>query len=168
MSQSDVLKQCIDSLAALGHLETVCSPSEPADASILRQVGEFLARYPFVTRDEGYVAFLRHYAGAGLKSKTDMLSVDIFGFSEAVTLHLLDGEGEPVEDGLLTFADLLIPLEPGRGLFVKTRGCGFAFPAESDLRWGVYRLEEGQRVWYCETFLGWLQRLVATKGRLLD
>lgn len=168
MSQLDELTRLMTALGKLGDLETVCSPGHPAGARLVREVEDFLNQYVFLRNDAGYVAFLQRYAGAGFKSHDDMLSLDLFGFSEDVTLHILRGEGDVIENGLLTFADLLIPLEPGRGVFVNTKGCGFGFPATPQRQWGVYQISEGRSCRYCDSFLEWLAQFVDKKGRLLD
>jgi len=46
---------------------------------------------------------------------------------------------------------------------------GFGFAATPELRWGVYRLlAGGERSWYCETFLEWMERVIAARGLLFD
>lgn len=168
MSQLERLTELMADLGKLGRLVTVCSPEHPPDARLAGEIEAFLDGYRYLHRDAGYVAFLRHYAGAALKSYDDMLSLDLFGFSEEVTVHLVHGEGEIVENGLLTFADLLIPLESGLGVFVKTAGCGFGFPESAEQRWGVYKINEDRSFWYCSSFLEWLAHFIDKKGRLLD
>lgn len=168
MSDLEGLTTLMTELTTLGRLDTVGSPARPPDTRIAREVEEFLDRYPFLRRDPGYVAFLQCYAGAGLTSQGELRSLDIYGFSDEVTLHITRGEGDVVENGLLTFADLLLRLDPGHGAQVKSVGCGFGFPESSDARWGVYRITEDRSEWYCETFCEWLRQAIVKRGRLMD
>lgn len=124
--------------------------------------------YPFVAGAADWLAFLRRYGGGMLVRNEDMLSIGLYGFSHDVSLHLLEGPGEPVEAGCLLFADVVLPRQPVSGITDDTVSLGFGFPADGARRFGVYRVRGGHPEWYCDHFGEWLDQLVHARGRLLD
>ncbi len=125
------LREVIARLATLGEWETARGPQHPTDPdpTLAPEIDQFLARYPSLRRDPGYVAFLEQYAGARLSHAGDILTaelpdhayrveveaVELFGFSHTVSYHLVDGDGEdelPIvdADGFLQVAALTVTL----------------------------------------------------------
>lgn len=164
-SEEDV-SDAIDAMATLGECPVAWQPVAAAnDATLQDGVTALLSSYPFLAGDPGYVAFLRGYGGALLITEGNLV-MSVFGFSHDIGMHLVDGPGELISDGCLVFADMVIPRE---GKALASNAVGFGFEATGQRRSGVYRyLNGGSPAWYCETFLEWLRRVVASKGRMLD
>ena len=133
---------------------------------------EFLATYPFLRGDQGYIEFLETYAGAWVMQPNNDLVVNIYGFND-VSTHLVEGEGPVVDnDGFLLFAECIVRIAPGdftEGIMDQS----FAFDATRSRKWGIYRSSaigenETDMAWYCDTFDEWLWALLEYKGRLPD
>ena len=166
------LHELIRQLGEFGTVETGHGPKHPSapDTALAIEIAAFLHTYPFVRRDPGYVEFLESYAGLLLWRKKDRLSLSIYGFDADVALHLTKGEGETItEEGILTFADVAVPIREGVFGPHDIRGAAFGFDATGKQRWGVYRRHSGRpSEWYCATFLEWLGILVSLRGRWLE
>jgi hypothetical protein len=159
----------------LGYAEIGNGPKHPAapNPDLAAPVQAFLARFPILRRDQGYVDFLEYYAGASILWPHNDLVVDIFGFTE-VSSHLLETDGPIVDEhGYFWFCSEVIRLHPGFETRTTTAGLQFAFDTTQQRRWGIYRgidNEDSSRTefaWYCESFLEWLNLLIENKGRLL-
>lgn len=158
------LDRLMTKLAAQGEFAAAWQPDKSAgDTSLQDQVTALVTAYPFLARDEGYVTFLRRYGGA-LLTREDGLLLSLFGFSHDIGMHLVEGPGEPVEDGYLIFGDMSVPRAPDYPY--DTIAVGFGFEATGKQRWGIYRfIDGGAGSWYCETFLEWLSDLEIKAAR---
>lgn len=144
-------------------------PSQP-DATAGEKLREFLAEYPAVRTDPGYVEFLECYGGAYLENEDVSQIVDILGFTDASTqMYEMDG---PIvdEDGFLLFAQCVYHIEVD-GRLVDTQEYDFAFDVTGGRESGVYGLFSARAVrdnrfeWHSDDFLSWLAQLVRTGGR---
>ena len=132
------------------------------DVKTQGQIDLFLNSYPFLCQDRDYVDFLSFYAGANVLRGDYDLMVDILGFSD-VSTHMLDWE-EPVvdEDGFLMFSLVILR---------NKQHIGFGFDATQHRKWGVYRSVVDDKgspyLWYCNTFLEWLDQIVQKDGEIL-
>lgn len=199
MSQALTLSELVARLATVAEWEMARGPRHPTEPSrdLAPEIEHFLASYPFLRRDAGYVDFLEQYAGAHLVDPDDTVavelpdrsyrvvadSVEIFGFSHTVSLHIVDGDGEgdnlPIvdTDGFLQVASLNVTLYklddllPGGSMLFGDKS--IAFDATGKRPWGVYAKTDGpagsgpvahwsmltyQRCW--DTFLDFLADLV--------
>ncbi|MEH2444617.1 MAG: hypothetical protein V7K18_02180 [Nostoc sp.] len=172
MTSNNRIHQIINSLHELGNVETGRGPKHPTfpNTEQAQEIAEFLETYSFLKKDQGYVDFLESYAGLLLYRDSDFFSLGIYGFDEDVSLHLIKGEGELIDEaGMLTFADLALPLQEGDKSADNLRGIGFGFDSTQQKTWGVYRSIDDQPYhWYCGSFLEWLEKLYNQKGRLLE
>lgn len=155
-----IIQQLIERLSHLGYVETGMGPQHPSSPilQIEPEINNFLEHYPTLARDEGYVNFLEIYAGLGFEAYAGELILNIFGFDPAVALHILEGEGEVVdEQGFLTFASLTVP-SVGKYKVANQEyvGIGFAFDTTSNRQPGVYRgTPETGYLYYRPSFLDW-------------
>src|SRR6266542_4038675 len=162
MSDYGKIEALIARLAALGGWKSARDVvGTDADDAFQAELERLLAEFPFVARAQDWLEFLRRFGGGMWSRASDGLSLGLYGFSHDVTMHILDGPGDPVGDGILLFGDISLP----------TGGVelAFGFEATGERRWGVYRfVDGGDPEWYCESFHEWLERLVEREGRLLD
>jgi hypothetical protein len=159
------LDQLINELGQLGWFKTARDADGEDDEKLQREVDSLLKVYPFLKRDNEYVAFLRRYAGALLVRDDDGFLVSFFGLSHDIGFHIVEGGGEPIADDCLITFDLIVPI----GKAKETRGMAFGFAATPDLRWGIYRfVKDSKPSWYCQTFFEWLRIVIKTRGRLFD
>lgn len=165
------LPELITDLNSLGSVETGFGPRHPASPSLehVNEIATFIGKFPFVAQDPAYIEFLETYCGLLLHRESDFLTLAIYGFDPAVSLHLLDGEGDIVtEDGFLTFADIAVPLKEGVYHPDDPQVAGFAFDATGERPWGVYRCREDNCFTYhTEDFAAWLRNLVSLRGAWL-
>ncbi|MDB4965523.1 MAG: hypothetical protein JWN44_1212 [Myxococcales bacterium] len=132
------------------------------------EVVRLVTRYPFVKRATDWLEFLRVYGGGMMTRERDMLSVGLYGFSDDVSLPILDGPGEPIECGCLLFGDVVLPKERIDGYTEDTISLGFGLDSTGARPWGVYRVRDRQSHWYCSSFIEWMERLVQRGGRLIE
>ena len=139
------INQLISRLAAAGELLTD-PPGDPAERD--RQIARVVARFPFVVQAPDWLAFLHDYGG--LTYVRDGFSTGFFGVSHNASVHILDGEGDPIADGCLLICDADPPV---------LVGCAaFGFDATGERRWGVYGVSEGGDThWFAPTFTEWLE-----------
>ncbi|GET39124.1 hypothetical protein [Microseira wollei] len=172
MKDNNSIHQAIDRIHELGNVETGRGPKHPTSPNpqLASEIADFIDKYSFLKKDQSYVEFLECYAGLLLYRDNDFMSLGIYGFDDDVSLHLVKGEGELIDEaGMLTFADLTLPLQEGDKRADNLIGTGFAFDATQQRPWGVYRCINNQPYhWYCGTFLEWLEKLANQKGRLLE
>jgi hypothetical protein len=172
MNTNDRIYQMIKKLHELGIVETGRGPKHPTlpNTELVEEIAEFLETYSFLKTDQGYVNFLERYAGLLLYRDSDFLSLGIYGFDNDVSLHLVNGEGELIDEaGILTFADLTLPLQEGDQSSENLTAIGFGFDSTQQRHWGVYRCIDGQPYhWYCRSFLEWLEKFYNNQGRLLE
>ena len=167
------LDQLVSTLATWGDFKTAWSPAAAlVDAKLQADVTALLETYPFLASDEGYVEFLRRYGGAILV-RADALVLSLYGFSHDIGMHIVEGPGEPLDDGALILCDMVVPrtirarTDPRET--VATVAVGFGFEATGERRAGIYRfVDGGKAAWYCETFLDWLAAVVARDGQVSD
>jgi hypothetical protein len=136
--------------------------SSHPNTEIQGKIDFFLNSYPFLHQDRGYIDFLEFYAGAHVLRGDYEVAIDIFGFLD-ISTHMLDYEDPIVdEDGFLTFSLAILQ---------ENRHLAFGFDATQHRTWGVYRAvvdENGASyVWYCDTFLEWLNQIVQKDGNIL-
>jgi hypothetical protein len=131
------------------------------------EIDRFLAEYPVLRRDAGYVEFLETYAGATADSP-DGLIVVIFGFDPDVGLHMTQDEGPLVDDdGFLAFATVQVRIVEGPTGVHEYLDMGFSYDVTGARPPGVYRsLGMEPSAWFCEDFQHWLRLVVERHGRL--
>lgn len=114
--------------AAIGQGAKHPTSPDPAKVGL---VSEFLDKYPFLRRDQGYVDFLERYAGASVDYSDGSLIIHIFGFIEEVSLHLVNDEpftGPLIKDGFFMFCSTVAKsptaknTPPARGALWPKRG----------------------------------------------
>lgn len=144
-------------------------PTSP-HPEIQQEIDTLLATYNFLKNDDSYIAFLECYSGLTIDSADGKIFIDVFGFLEDVSLHLLKGEGSVVDDeGYFGFCSAVVRIGHSGDLNKDDVGLGFAFDATGKRRKGVYRsIGEEKYEWYCEKFQNWLENLVATKGAFIE
>ena len=140
-------------------------------------IEEFLATYPFLRGDQGYINYLETYAGASVidAGEEDRVMLDIAGFTQVSTnLATWDFEVPVVdEEGYYSFASGVYTLSD-RGMHYDGISIGGCFDSTGTRKWGVYRSVQGStpeeftRYWYCDTFEEWLWAILEYKGRLPD
>jgi hypothetical protein len=137
------------------------------------EVDKFLARYPALTRDRGYVEFLRSYAGASLLDSGHYLFVDIFGFTHAST-QFSDIDAPVVdEDGFLIFATVTYQRGEQKGR-PDTIEFDFAFDVSGERSPVVYRYDtvtgRDPTPFHpaATDFVSWLVEVVDRRGVLHD
>ena len=171
--EADELDRGFATLATWGDFKTAWSPPTSLDDDDLQEeVDELLEEYPFLERDEPYVAYLRGYGGA-IVVRRDALVLSLYGFSDDIGMHIVEGPGDPVEDGCFMICDLSVPLRVRARTDVKqtveTVAVGFGFEATGDRRPGIYRfVDGGEGEWFCETFLDEAWRPVGHRRASLD
>ncbi|MDZ8239997.1 MAG: hypothetical protein RMZ69_23065 [Nostoc sp. ChiQUE01a] len=172
MNKNNSIEQLISKFHDLGKVKTGRGPKHPQSPNqeLAQEITDFLKFYPFLRQDQGYIDFLQSYAGLLVYRDNDFFSLGIYGFDEDVSLHLIKGEGELIDEvGMLTFADLTLPVQQGDQSADNLIGIGFAYDTTQQRTWGVYRcIDEEPYQWYCATFLELLERIVNHKGRLLE
>lgn|SRR5574341_1603885 len=143
-------------------------PTNPVP-ELQREIDEFFSEYPILRRDKGYVAFLETYSAAAVFWPNQELVIQIYGFSEEMTEHLLYPDEPLLEQGrFLRFAEVMIEEEE------DVVGLSFAWEVTGQHSPGVYRqLRQGGADWkttpytlYASTFLNWLEEIVTKNGRL--
>jgi len=87
------------------------------------------------------------------------MSAGLFGVSRRASLHVLDGEGDPVDHGCLIFCDADGEIGEDGGGYLA-----YGFDATGERPWGVYGVREDSSEWYAPAFLDWLVRFVAAVG----
>jgi hypothetical protein len=172
MNNNNSIHQLITKVHKVGKVKTGRGPKHPqcSNQELDQEITDFLNSYPFLRQDQGYIDFLESYAGLLVYRNSDFFSLGIYGFDEDVSLHLVKGEGELIDEaGMLTFADLTIPVQEGDQSADNLIGIGFGFDTTQQRTWGVYRcIDEQPYHWYCATFLELLERILNHKGRLLE
>jgi hypothetical protein len=169
----DALMVDFAGIVDVGDFDTAWQPASAlADAKLQDDVTALLDAYPFLGRDEGWVAFLRRYGGA-LLVREDGLLLSLFGFSEDIGMHIVKGPGDPIYDGIFVFCDGSVPRVIHGRVDAETAAesvaVGFGFDATGERSPGVYRLIDGRNpTWYCATFCDWLRKVVAQDGQLRD
>lgn len=134
-----------------------------------KEVEDFLSRYSFLYKDEGYVDFLKLYAGAMLDLPNGNFTIDIFGFDESVSMHLTQDESQIVDDnGYFTFCSSVIKVKSDKFALDSFKGIGYSFDATGNREWGIYRIIEGEEhKWYCDNFLNWLKIIITSSKEYL-
>ncbi len=172
MTSNNSIHQIINRLHQLGNLEIGRSPKHPTfpNAKLDQEIVEFLDTYSFLKKDQGYVDFLESYAGLLIYRDSDFFSLSIYGFDEDISLHLVNGEGELIDElGILVFADITLPLQEEDQSADNLIAIGFGFDSTLQKTWGVYRrIDQQPYEYYCSSFLEWLEKIATQKGRLLE
>src|SRR5436309_2064028 len=88
------IDQLISRLASAGEL-LIDPPGDPAERD--RQIARVVAAFPVASRAPDWLAFLRDYGG--LTYVRESYSTGFFGVSYHASVHILDGEGDPVTAG---------------------------------------------------------------------
>ena len=166
-------------LAVSEHALLGTGPRHPVapNPEIADEVERFLAQYPFLRQDQGYVDFLECYAGASFDCPDASLIVFIYGFLDQVTRHFTKDEpfvGSAVDEerGFLVFAEMVFRPGKYRGV-VDNVSYGYAFDMTETRRWGVYHdisskdYTSSKYEWHCESFLQLLEELVGRVERTL-
>lgn len=145
-------------------------PTEPSPDQAQR-IARFLATYPTLRGDAGYIEFLEKYAGASIENEDFSQIVDILGFTDAST-DIEDMDGPIVDnDGFLMIAEAVYHLRKGNRTF-DTLQHAFAFDVTGERSGGLYRsLVSGQRPEpdfkrAYESFAAWLDEVVSLQGWL--
>ena len=134
-----------------------------------REIERLKRLFPLGSSDQDWLDFLIYFGGGLLVRDEDVVSIGLFGFSHDISLHILDGEGEPLDDGYLVFCDISLPREPVKGYTEDTLAVAFGFEATGEREAGVYRfIEGGAPTLYCSSFRELVDRLVAKDARVLD
>lgn len=142
------IDQLISRLASAGEL-LIDPPGDPDERD--RQLARVVAAFPLASRAPDWLAFLRDYGG--LTYVRDAYSTGFFGVSYNASVHILDGEGDPVTDGCLLICDSDPPLLAGYS--------AFGFEATGERPWGVYGVTRtGGTHWFAATFTEWLEYFV--------
>jgi hypothetical protein len=162
----------MEKFTKIGYATVGRGPKHPEfpQTELQEEIDVFLSQYSFLQKDRGYVDFLECYAGAMIDSPEEKLVINIFGFLEDISLHLLEDESSIIDDqGFYAFCSSVVRVEEGEHpYYVGSVGLGYTFDATGTRRWGVYRSIEGEPCeWYCNSFLDWLEKLIARKGKLL-
>lgn len=151
-------------LATLGTWEPVRGPRHPTapNPTPASAIARFLASYPVLRRDPGYIDFLECYAGAFVADAEETLTVDLpdrsyrvavqtvdlFGFSPIAPVNLIWGDEEDPTyalvdaDGFLPVAVLNVDLHkldaslPGGDWLFASKS--IAVDATGQRPWGVY------------------------------
>lgn len=133
------------------------------------EIDNFLSQHPYLRKDNGYIDFLECYAGAMVDWPNGELVIDIFGFSEDVSLHLTQDEGSVIDDeGFYAFCSSVVRVDKDQESKHEYLGLGYAFDSTGTRKWGVYRcIEDEPCQWYCASFREWLKELIDKKGRLM-
>jgi hypothetical protein len=142
-------------------------PAHPTAPDKRRQqkVESLICEYPFLAKDQGYIAFLWLYSGAYAVSCHDDVSVQIFGPIEGFDTDPVDREE------FFCFASSEFWLQ---GEMEDRCVVGFFFPVSQNVQWGVYRgiypkgTQTATRSWYCTDFIRLLPRLIESRGQLID
>ena len=156
----------IQQLSSLGEAFVGKGPKHPTSPrpEIQPEISSLLTQYPFLEKDQGYVDYLEHYAGAVVDRPSGDLFISIFGLDEDVSLHLTRGEGPIVDnEGFFTFCDSVVRDQEQNDI-----GLGYVFDATGERRKGVYIVTEdsSEPHWYCESFLQWLADIIQKEGKL--
>jgi hypothetical protein len=161
-----MIEELVNRLAKMGEWTSAASAVGPGAPKVFAaETARLLEQFPFAERADDWLAFLRKYGGGMLTRERDLLSLGLYGFSEDVTMPILDGPGDPIDAGCLVFGDVEVPLV---GSADETVALGFGFDATGKRKWGVYRIEDSAASRYCESFTEWLRRFVELDGRLID
>lgn len=172
MKDNESLHLLLEQVHELGDLELGRGPRHPTSPNqrLSTEVTNFLDTYSFLVQDRSYVDFLECYSGLLLYQDSNSGSLSVYGFDDSVTLHIVKGEGPLIDEaGVLTFADLVIPIQKEDRGEEDLLSFGFGFDTTQKRAWGVYRITDTQPWhWYCSTFLEWLQRLGRQKIFLLE
>jgi hypothetical protein len=143
-------------------------PTRP-NRELQSEVDRFISDHPPVLSDEGYVTFLKKYAGAYFENADATRIIDIFGFGGTAT-DISDPEGSSVtEDGFLIFAQCIYT-EISDGKLIDSYEHDFALSVKADRPPGVYKASSTLRepephfVYHAEGFCQWLQELVEVGG----
>jgi hypothetical protein len=144
-------------------------PTHP-NRELQAEMDEFIHAHPSILEDEGYVRFLRQYAGAYAENADATRIVDIFGFGGTAT-DIADPESVPVdENGFLIFSQCIYS-DIRSGQLVDSYEHDFAFSVAGDRPRGVYRASSTLREpeqpfnFYAGDFLQWLQKLIEVRGK---
>lgn len=152
-----------------------CGPRHPItpDLTLVDEIASFLATQTYLFQDQGYVDFLECYAGASIARPDGTWLVDMPGFTESISTHLIRGEGRIVdENGYYWFCSSIVVDSAEH----RDRGLSFAFDATGTRTWGIYRSMDAEYRdfqqgnvpvdWYCDTFLEWLDAFIDREGYL--
>jgi hypothetical protein len=159
-------------MTAFAALPAAAVGQGPAGPSSAAELEEFLTTHSALTRDEGYVEFLRRFGGALIDDQPRALIVDVLGFSDAST-SMMDMDGPIVDDdGFVVFAQVIQHVIED-GMLADTREHDFAFDATGRRDPVVYTLY-GDRTNPARhgfrpsdpDFLTWLSRVVDARGML--
>ncbi|GEM_PF-5542114 len=147
--------------------------SEFPNQDVIDEIKQVFETYPKLTKDSGFVDFLEMCSGAIIIYPDDSIDVSIYGVWDYSGDILSDTER--IGERFLPFAGIMFhpPIKES-----DLKSLSFAFDISSD-DLGVYRranyadelIERSQLsnyTRYCDTFLDWLERLINTKGRLID
>lgn len=144
-------------------------PTHP-NPELQEALDEFIQAYPSILEDEGYICFLKKYAGAYAENADATRIVDVFGFGGTAT-DIADPEALQVdENGYLVFAQCIYS-EIADGKLVDSYEHDFAFSVTGDRPKGVYRASSTLRdprqtfSFYVGDFCQWLQKLIEVRGR---
>lgn len=165
----------VDDLVKLLEMEvgaiTGHGPEHPTRPSPELQdaMSQFFHAFPSILEDEGYVHFLKRYAGIYVENADATRIVDVFGFGGPAT-GIADPEAVQVdENGFLIFAQCIYS-EITDGKLVDSYEHDFAFSVAGDRPQGVYRasstLREPEQSFssYADDFCQWLQKLIEVRG----
>lgn len=169
MHVDDLVRLLEDQVGAV----TGSGPEHPTQPirELQSEVDRFISDYPPILSDQGYVKFLKKYAGAYLENADATQIIDIFGFGGTST-DIVDPEGSAAdEDGFLIFAQCFYT-EISDGKLIDSYEYDFAFSVRGDRPHGVYKAVSTLRepdphfVYHVEDFCQWLQELIEVRGVL--
>ena len=151
-------------------------PTSP-NGALKDTVDAYFNRFPFLKQDQGYVDFMRFYAGAWVDwqpyPELNDLVIDIFGFtavsrniSEEDRLTYTSDESILEESGFIAFSEVFFGINED-----SIPAQSFFFDITGDRDQGVYRevWQNGVKseiTWYCESFLQWFEAIIRTQGKL--
>lgn len=145
-------------------------PTHP-NRELRSALDEFIHTYPSILEDEGYVRFLKEYAGAYVENLEATRIIDIFGFGGTAT-DIADPEAVQVDEkGFLIFAQCIYT-EISDGKLIDSYEHDFSFSVAGDRPRGVYwagstlRAPQQPFIFYAEDFCQWLQKLIDAHGNL--
>ena len=154
---TDLTDQTIDDLLArLAGAGDVLMDRPAAGSGHQPEIDRLVAAFPLVKNAPDWLSFLARYGGVTFVRPDRQMSAGLFGVSRSASLHVLDGEGDPVDQDCLLFCDM-------DGSISSPDDDGFlayGFDATGTRPWGVYAVTRQHSEWYAPTFLEWLTRFV--------
>lgn len=190
MKTRKILINLMDRLTRFRKAEIGHGPQHPTqpNGQVNSSIEEFLNQYS-ILKDTypDYIEFLYAYSGAFIEyecafENEEFLGLDLFGLDTSVSGTYLDDESDLEDDGFLIFASTNYRYrkwKPESGLpFDGIRSAYFLLNLSSDRKNAIYifiwpepfdpyvKEDLSQSVFYCDTFLEWLERYVSTGGRI--